>query len=234
MKPFYSQSGITIYHGDCREVLPTLPPESVDLIITDPPYGMRWQSGSRRLQFDPIIGDDSGDAAVEGLRAALPALRGRRHVYVFGRFDFSSLALQEPTELIWDKSLQSSGDLESPWGQEHEYIQFAVYQPSEAHKASGKGRLMARLRKGSVLRVPRLIGLSLRHPAEKPVLLLRELIESSSCIGETVLDSFMGVGSTLVAARIEGREAIGIELDERYCEIAARRLAQDVLPLEVA
>jgi site-specific DNA-methyltransferase (adenine-specific) len=66
----------------------------------------------------------------------------------------------------------------------------------------------------------------IRHPSEKPVELLRELIESSSCIGETVLDPFAGVGSTLEACRIEGRACVGIEIEERYAEIAANRLAQ--------
>jgi site-specific DNA-methyltransferase (adenine-specific) len=84
-----------------------------------------------------------------------------------------------------------------------------------------------------VLRVPRIIGAACqRHPTEKPVRLIRELIESSSCIDETLLDPFCGVGSALIAARVEGRLAIGIEIEEKYCEIAAKRLAQDVLPLK--
>jgi site-specific DNA-methyltransferase (adenine-specific) len=70
-----------------------------------------------------------------------------------------------------------------------------------------------------------------RHPTEKPVMLLRQLIEASSLFGETVLDPFMGAGSTLVAAKAEGRKAIGVEVDERYCEIAASRMGQDFLAL---
>jgi site-specific DNA-methyltransferase (adenine-specific) len=121
------------------------------------------------------------------------------------------------------------GDLAIPWAGQHEYIQFAVYFPSTADRDNDRGRLTARLRQGTILRVTRLTGNAVTdHPTEKPVALLRQLIESSSCIGETVLDMFAGVGSTLVAARVEGRRAIGIELDERYCEIAARRLAQNV------
>jgi site-specific DNA-methyltransferase (adenine-specific) len=121
------------------------------------------------------------------------------------------------------------GNLEQPWGPQHEMITFGTYQPSKGDRAFGKGRLAARVRKGSVIRVERMNSMAINHPTEKPVLLLRQLIESSSIIGDLVLDPFMGVGSTLVAARIEERKAIGIEVEERYCEIAANRLRQGVL-----
>jgi DNA modification methylase len=232
MKPYYEQSGITIYHGDCRDVLPTLVDDSVHLIVTDPPYGVRWQSNRRRIQFDAINGDDSEEAAITGLALALPKLKRGRHSYVFGRYDMSVLPVSQPVELIWDKEIQSAGDVQSPWGTQHEYIQFVVYNISKSNRADGAGRLSARLRKGSVLRSARSNGSGVvKHPTEKPVDILRELIESSSCLGEIVLDPFMGSGSTLHAAHLEGRKAIGVELEERYCEIAARRLQQEVLPL---
>ncbi len=91
------------------------------------------------------------------------------------------------------------------------------------------------MRRGTVLRSlrphSRLVN---RHPTEKPVDILRELIESSSRIGELVLDPFAGVGSTLVASWLESRRAIGIEIEERYCEIAAKRLEQEVIPIEAS
>jgi site-specific DNA-methyltransferase (adenine-specific) len=94
------------------------------------------------------------------------------------------------------------------------------------------GKLSARIRRGSVLRARRANADAVtNHPTEKPVSILREMIESSSCLDDVILDPFAGSGSTLVAARMEGRRGIGIELDERYCEIAARRLSQMVLPL---
>lgn len=231
VKPYYEQSGITIYHGDCREILPTIPAESVDLIVTDPPYGVRWLSESRRIPFDAIAGDESQEAAITGLSLALPCLRRMRHVYVFGRYELSDPAVGEWVELIWDKGNMGAGDITAPWGIEHEYIQFGVCTRSPGNVSrNGKGRTAARLRKGSVLRFDRVNGAAIsRHPSEKPVRLLRELIESSSMIGETVFDPFCGVGSTLVAARLEGRCGIGIELEEKYCEIAARRLQQDSL-----
>jgi DNA modification methylase len=196
LKPYYEHGGVVLYCGDCREVLPQLSKASVDVIVTDPPYGVNWQSNARRLSFDKIHGDESQDAAVAGLALALPALKTYRHIYIFGRFQATDLPLQSVVELIWDKAYQIGGDVNCPWGMEHEYIQFGVYVPSKENREKGKGNLSSRLRKGSVLNVPRITGVAAsRHPSEKPVRLLRELIESSSCIDETVLDYFAGVGT---------------------------------------
>lgn len=232
-EPYYDDeaAGITIYNADCRDVLPLLKPGSVDLVLTDPPYGIQYQAGCRADKFNPIVGDESTDVALEGIQISLRSLRDKAHLYLFGRYDLGSLPLQSPVELIWDKGNTTGGNINLLWGKQHEYIQFAVHVPSASHRKRGQGRLQARKRKGSVLRVPRIDGGALRHPTEKPVLLLRTLIESSSCIGDLVLDPFMGVGSTLVAAQIEGRRAIGIEIEERYCDIAVQRLAQQVLPI---
>lgn len=236
MRPYYDDGQVTLYHGDALEVLPQLPRGCAHLIVTDPPYGIRYQSGHRivRPDFDAIAGDEDTDVAIEGLRLALNCLppKGHRHVYAFGRYDLSSLPLSAPVELIWDKTSWSGGNLALPWGKAHEYIQFAVHRGGAFDQKRNAGALAARMRRGSILRYPRIDGNVLRHPTEKPVDLLRELIESSSRIGETVLDPFAGVGSTLVAARLEGRRAIGIEIEEKYCEVAVQRLQQVVLPLE--
>lgn len=231
MTPYYDDGVVTIYHGDCREVLPELV-KTVDLLLTDPPYGQNWQSSHRERPFDAIQGDDGSLDVAEVISLACKRLRRHRHVYVFGRPNLSGTPLTEAVELIWDKEQVGLGDLTLPWGPSHEPITFATYEYSAANRARGGGRLAARLRRGSVLRVPRPNAVAVqRHPTEKPVYLLRQLIESSSLIGETVLDPFIGVGSTAVAARLEGRRCIGIEIDERYCEIAAKRLTRDVLPL---
>jgi DNA modification methylase len=139
------------------------------------------------------------------------------------------------TELVWDKGILGLGDLSLPWGPSHERILFGCYEHSPANIANGDGRLTARLRRGSVLRADRANSVAVnRHPTEKPVSILREMSESSSLFGETVLDPFAGSGSVGVAARLEGRRSILIELDERYCEVAAKRLAQQSFPMEVA
>ena len=129
------------------------------------------------------------------------------------------------TELIWDKDVIGMGDLTSPWGPQHEKVIFATYEISKANREKGYGNLSARLRKGSVLRSLRAqSGAVKHHPTEKPVDVLRQMIESSSVLGECVYDPFAGSGSTLVAAVVEGRRSIGCEIDERYCEAAARRI----------
>lgn len=236
MQPYYERDGVTIYHGDCREVLPTLPRDSVDLLLTDPPYGVNW-SGTTRQATSPLgllVGDDGTLDVPEIIALALRVLVNHRHLYVFGRFDFAKLPIGGHAELIWDKEIPGPA-APAPWQYQHEYIYFGVKSRIPAGRARGDGNGAARLRRGTVLRFkrPNALGAQ-RHPTEKPVPLLCELIESSSKRGETVLDPFVGIGSTLVAALIEGRRAIGIEIEERYCAIAAERLSQQVLPLEVS
>lgn len=227
MKPYYEHAGITIYHGDCREVLPQVP--VCDLLLSDPPYGVNYVNE----RFGAIANDESTDVALAGIALALRQMRVGRHVYLFGRYDLSGLHLTESAELIWDKAIMGQGG-HGAWAPQHEYIQFATYRPSAANRRE-RGKGIARMRRGTVLRYqrPHSTGVD-RHPTEKPVPLLRELIECSSKFSESVRDPFMGSGSTLVAAQLEGRRAIGIELEERYCEIAAKRLQQEVLPLEAA
>ena len=225
MTPYFESEGIVVYHGDSREVLPTLAANCADVMVTDPPYGVDFQSARRKDKLAKITGDDGSLDVPAVLAQALRLLRRGRHVYIFGRFDLSELPLCSPAELIWDKEIVGTGNLELPWATSHENITFAVYEISKANREKGYGNLAARMRRGSVIRCQRMqSGQVKNHPTEKPVPLLRQLIESSSVWGETVLDPFMGSGSTLVAARLEGRRAIGIEVDERYCETAVRRL----------
>lgn len=229
MKPYYQDEWVTIIHADCRDVLPRLPRCSVDLILTDPPYGVKWEGRKRSAggEFGPIRNDDGSLDILSILETALPALGRRRHLYVFGLKDFGNLRVCGTTELIWDKGIVGLGDLSLPWGPAHERILFGCYEHSKANIAKGDGRLSARLRRGSVLRVQRINSVAVnRHPTEKPVKLLRMLIESSTLMDETVLDPFAGVGSTGVAALLEGRKAVLVEIEERYCEIAAKRMMQ--------
>lgn len=212
MKPYYEHGGITIYHGDCREILTTL--EKPDVLVTDPPYGVNCEVSTAGCR---ILGDENTkyrDWVVEHFNG-LPMI-------IFG-----SPKVRRPKPdhavIIWDKGeLTGMGDLDFPWKLTHEEIYII-----------GKGFKTDR-RLGSVIKfVSRpnwtnhpnaLTGL---HPTEKPLGLMIYLLER--CPDGTVIDPFMGSGTTLRAAKDLGSKAIGIELEEKYCEIAAIRLEQEVL-----
>lgn len=220
----YQSKRVTLHCGDAADVLPTLGTGSVHLLVTDPPYGMAWRSNTRAEPFDSMNGDEgdskAGVASVVAL--AYGCLRQSRHVYIFGPAHLvAGLRISSPTELVWDKGTMSAGDLSLPWGVRHETITFGV----KSNNVAKGGGLAARLRRGTIIAVNRPTGRGVvRHPTEKPVALLRQLIESSSVIGDVVLDPFAGSGSTLVAAILEGRHAVGIEIDAAYCDLIVRRL----------
>lgn len=223
MPIYYQKDGVTLYLGDCAEL--EVP---CDLIVTDPPYGQQFKSGKTEL-WGPIHGDDDKAGIQLRLAHALKRLPRNRHVYVFkGDLDLAALPLGGITEIVWDKEIIGMGDLTAPWGPQHETIIFATHQ-SHAGRDRGGGNLSARLRRGSVLRSQRSNSAAVvHHPTEKPVDILRQMIESSSVLGETVYDPFAGSGSTLIAAALEGRIAVGCEIEERYCEIAAKRFEREL------
>lgn len=225
----YQSDRVTLYRGDASDVIAGLPRWSVDLIVTDPPYGVRYQSNFRDVSLSPLHGDD-GSLDVPAMLGAVThgALRTGRHVYVFG---YGAERLIEPMrlsstcELIWDKGNMSLGDLSLPWAATHERITFGVHYPSKANRDARKGALSARLRHGTVLTVPRKNSRAVsRHPTEKPVQLMRQLIESSSNGNDVVFDPFAGCGSTLVAALLSGRRAIGVEIDEQFVATSVARI----------
>lgn len=226
--PFYSDTYSALYVGDALDILPTLPRGSVELIATDPPYGVEWRSNHRREAFPLIAGDHSTDVARAVLAEALPVLRNRRHLYVFGpEAIVDGLPIGAASELVWDRMTKGSGNLMSPWGPSHDRLTFATYvnDGKRARETSG-GRLSARLRRGSIIAARRPHGGGADHPTRKPVALMRQLVESSTLPGETVLDPCAGTGATGVAAVLAGRSAVLIELDPGFAERAAGRLAE--------
>lgn len=204
VEPYYQDDHVTIYHCDSAQNSSLW--GNADVLVTDPPYGMSYASGwnDRRIANDdsPQIRDD-----VLAMWVDRPAL-------VFGRW---SVPHPKDTKmcLTWDKGdWPGMGDLALPWGPSTEEIYVL-----------GSG--FVGKRGSSVLRFDRLTG-NIDHPNEKPVPLMRRLL--SHCPAEWVVaDPFMGSGATLRAAKDLGRKAIGVELDERYCELAASRCAQEVL-----
>lgn len=217
MKPYYDEAGITIYHGDCREVLPSL---AVGLLLTDPPYGIGavradGKAGGRGVAenriYEPIVGDD---APLD----PTPLLLGRRQI-IWGADHF----VAHPGRgrfLVWDKrdGLASNdfADCEVAWD------------------SSGGGNRVFRHRQMGMIH-DGLGDIGRVHPAQKPLSLLAWCLSLDysawAIYDDLVVDPFMGSGTTLRAAKDAGRRAVGIELSEHYCEIAARRLAQEVLDL---
>lgn len=222
----------TLILGDATDPN-TRPPGQYDLLCVDPPYGVRWESGRRAEGYGQLVGDDGSVDWPQVLGEWVDGLTRRRHVYVFG---YTPGQLTEPlrlggtAELVWAKGGRGSGDLTQPWGPAHETVTFGVHEISPANRAKGDGRLSARLRQGSVITAPRPNGGAVRHPTEKPVVLMAQLIESSTVRGDLVVDPCAGVGSTLVAAILAGRRAWGVEIDPRWADIALGRIkrAEDI------
>lgn len=211
MKPYFQDHWCTLYLGDCREVLPTL--GSVDAVITDPPYGIRHSSSYGASWQDTQIAGDSDTSLRDEVLAMtdVPAA-------AFGTWKTQPIVNVRGC-LVWDKGPAfGMGDLSFPWKPSWEMIYIR-----------GKGWQGSRdegVRRGQVVVSWESKGRC--HPHEKPVWLLSYLIKKlpeANCI----LDPFAGSGTTLIAAKLMGRKAIGIEIEERYCEIAAKRLSQGVL-----
>jgi DNA methylase len=222
MEPYYDHAGITIYHGDCREILPTLGP--VDLVLTDPPYGINHTSGQSRELWG-AVSDAWGDASIKGdddttLRDYVIAWAGGLPCIVFGTWRIVR-PVNTHTVLIWDKGANSGmGDLSIPFKPSFEEIYLIGKHGYCGSRDEG-------VLKGFYQ--PGRISMGRIHPMQKPVTLMRYLMSKTT--SATILDPFMGSGTTLRAAKDLGRRAIGIEIDERYCEIAARRLSQEVFDL---
>jgi DNA modification methylase len=228
MSLLYRGEWAEIHLADARDLLPTLDKESVDLVVTDPPYGVEWQSGLRAQSFEQLAGDgaDERGGVREILEECVRLVGQHRHLYVFGPSDvLDGLKVGERVELLWDKGANGAGDLSAPWAPAHEPITFAVSQHRHAGK-TGTASLAARLRKGSVLRAQKRTGRTVRHPTEKPVDLLQDLIESSSRAGELVLDPCAGIGSTGVAAVLRGRRTLLVEIHEEYARVAVERVRE--------
>lgn len=226
----YSSNRVQVWCGDCLDVLPRIKTEH-HLVVTDPPYGVDYQSHNRRkTDLLPKIPNDNSNALPlihQTLDLMGPILRKHRHLYVFHPTDPQTLwggtrlKIKSHTTLIWDKGLMSGGDIESPWGRSHEFIHFGYCGDGSR---PNEGKVPTRLRKGSILRYTRATGSSIRHPTEKPIGLLKELIESSSRQDEWVMDPFGGIGSTGVAAILSGRCCTVIELTRQWADIAVQRV----------
>jgi len=227
MKPYYQDKWVTIYHGDCREILPTL--EKVDLVLTDPPYFIPAKHYETRRLFRRTFGDlGILESFFKGLFDDLDKVLkqdGLLYMFCDGQsyplfYYYAYFITKAVRPLIWDKKVSFNGYY---WRHQHEIILFGV-RPEKHKIPTGDGDIL----RYSAVKVDKRM-----HPAEKPIDLLSHIIRATASEDATILDPFLGSGTTAYCAKKLGRKCIGIEISEDYCRIAAQRCAQAVLPLEV-
>jgi len=220
-KPYYEDEarGIVIYYADCRYILPLLP--KVDLLLTDPPYGIgAYKTGTmgggvlaKQSRYDAVKWDDTP----ADKKIITAAITSAANAIIWGGNYF--WVPPSPCWLVWDKDNGANNFADC------ELAYTTLPTAVRLFKHKWQGMLQQDMKNKD----------DRNHPTQKPLALMKW------CLGffpkaETVLDPFMGSGTTLVACKQLGRKCIGIELEEKYCEIAARRLAQDNLfaPEELA
>lgn len=253
MSPYYSDASVSLYLGDCREIISDIEwdydHERPDLVVTDPPYGEtsltwdRWPDG-----WPDVVADYANSMWCFG----------SMRMFLDRRDDFDGWKLSQ--DVIWSKPRGGVAYPDRATVRTHEIVthwyrgdwsEIHHEQQRRAHHGPGKGTIhrgetgpawngARRAHQwtddgtralSSVIECQTMRMRGTGHPTEKPTGILEPLIAYGCEEAGTVLDPFAGSGSTLAAAKAIGRRAIGIEADERYCEIAANRLSQDVLPL---
>jgi site-specific DNA-methyltransferase (adenine-specific) len=228
VKPYYQDAHTTIYLGDCREILPSLEP--VDLVLTDPPYGVNLTTKTSDYRdsrfFDhgeslkaSVLYEDSPEH-VRGLIAeVMPAILAMAKRAVIFCGPKNMWAYPEPAAIGSVFTMAGAG--RSPWG--FQCTHPVLFYGKDPYLEDGKGSRPNSLKDDQPNRE------HFDHPCPKPIGWMRWAISRASRDGETILDPFMGSGTTLRAAKDLGRKAIGIEIEEKYCEIAAKRMSQEVL-----
>jgi site-specific DNA-methyltransferase (adenine-specific) len=199
MKPYYQDDFATIYHGDCREILPSLP--KFDMVLTDPPYGIDFASQPTTYQRAAGMKPEQWDA----VRIELPPFNADTIVIWGG--NYFALPISRGW-LSWYKpdAPPSMGNVELAW--------------------TNKDRNCRQINHSIAATNAERVG----HPTQKPLaVMLWTLSQFPDC--KTILDPYMGSGTTLRAAKDLGRQCVGIEINEHYCELAKRRLSQEVFAL---
>ena len=208
VKPYYQDDAVVIYNADCREILPRIPDKSIDLVLTDPPYGLnlKMQGGTWGIKFkhsdmkdwDYLVDQDLINSIVA--KAEISIIWGGNNYQL------------PPTRgwLAWDKlqKLDTLADFELAWTN----LDIPCHSWTEKRNHAKNGN---------------------QHPTQKPVSLFQWCILK---VPEAylLLDPFLGSGTTAYCAKKLGRKCIGIEIEEKYCEIAAKRCSQSVMPLEAS
>ena len=257
MKAYYQDNAVTIYHGDCREILPQLDP--VDLVLTSPPYGAQRDYNSNCDDWDALVPPalaSVSDAGMTQIFVNLGLIHKDGEVIEYWQPLFAAMRQRGWRKFgwyTWDQGDGLPGNWNGRLAPSHEFVfhfNRESVQPIKWIRTTDRGPSGTGMRLAdgslsgisspdkcgqpfkipdSVIRIYREMNRLYEHPARFPLDLPSFLIQSYP--GETILDPFMGSGTTLRAAKDLGRKAIGIEIEEKYCEIAARRMAQEVLDL---
>jgi len=217
---YYSDDAVYIIHGDCREVLPLIPEKSIDLVLTDPPYGINLPTdyasrgrGVCRIDYLPVYGDEQPFNPVHLLNLNTQLILWGGHYYA-DKLPVSS------GWIVWDKRYgmgqNDQSDCELAWSNCIKGVR--LYQ----HRWNGYNRDSEKVEH--------------YHPTQKPVSVIMWVILQIDKWGNSpaiILDAYMGAGSTLLASKKLNRKCIGIEIEEKYCEIAAKRCSQSIMKLEI-
>lgn len=230
MKPYYEDDAVTLYHGDCLEVLADMADQSVSAVLTDPPYTERTHKKARSLTAGHVTEGISTFASITDadLRAVLSECGRVSRGWVVATLDYRHAVEFDVTPPVGLKC-QRVG----VWVKTNPTPQLTGDRPAQGweaiayfHRADLRSRWNGGGRHGNyVTRIADPTG----HPTTKPLSMLSDWVRLFTNPGDVVLDPFAGSGTTLRAAADEGRRAIGIEIDERYCELIAKRLAQGAL-----
>jgi site-specific DNA-methyltransferase (adenine-specific) len=234
MTPYYEDDLVTLYHGDSRELLPTFGAQSFDCVITDPPYTERTHGmaktnrgkghGVKAVDFAAFTDSDLLDALTQCGRLTrrwIIATLDYAHAFSFDAAPPQGLRSLRVGVWVKDNPMpQISADRPA---QGWEAILFLHRSDTKPHWHGGG--------KSGVWNHP--VVQKTGHPTTKPLSMVSDWVRLFTDTGDQILDPFAGSGTTLRAAKDEGRSAVGVELDERYCEIAAKRLAQDAFDFDV-
>lgn len=213
--------------GDCLDVMKTLDDNTVDAIITDPPYGMAFQSNRRVVKdkFKKIQNDNQLEWLPIFMEECFRLLKNDTAIYMFcswHHIDKFKIEFEKHFQLknilVWNKNNHGSGDLKGSYAPKHEFILYGH-----------KGRSVFRNKRlPDVLEYPKISSNKLLHPTEKNIDMLEMFVNNNTDSNQLVLDPFMGSGTTAIACKNLNRNFIGIELDENYFNIAKARIS-DIL-----
>ncbi len=212
-----------LHHGDCLDVMKMIPDESFDIIVTDPPYGISYQSNKRKpnAKFDVLKNDDN-DSRFKAYREFHRLLKNDSVAVIFCSWKNVAVDYLEIEQLfkikniiVWDKGGGGIGDLKCSLFSDYELAIVAM-----------KGRCQIRGKRiGSVWRFPKVNPSKMIHPTEKPIALFSQIIEKYTDPKAVVFDPYVGSGTTGVACANSDRRFFGIELDDKYYNIASERIS---------